>query len=236
MEVHDVESYITWNLPQAEFYIQEILPKQGVMLLYGSPKVRKSWLAQYMAFCISTGADCLGLRTEQARVFLANFEISPVAYAWRLRNMARNFELQPQMLYEGTQMLMYLDEQASFNRFVASLRTVEPKVIVLDCFAMSFGGDENNGEQMARYIGKVSEIKDEFDASVIIVHHTNKNVLATNSVDRARGHSRLAGWVDTLAYLCEQPSGLQLQIKARQATRELPNMNLRFEDYMWSRR
>ena len=57
-----------------------------------------------------------------------------------------------------------------------------------------------------------------------------------NSVDRARGHSRLSGWVDTLAYLCEQPSGLQLQIKARQATREIPNMNIRFEDYMWSRR
>lgn len=86
MEIHDVSEYVHWNLPRPQFYIQDILPKQGTMLLYGSPKVKKSWLSEYMAFCVATGTPFLGFTTEQARVLIAQFEISPLAYAWRLRD------------------------------------------------------------------------------------------------------------------------------------------------------
>lgn len=236
MIVHDVNEYIHWTIPRPAFYVQDILPKQGVMLLYGSPKVKKSWLVQHMGFCISVGEEWLGFRTEQARVLLAQFEISPIAYAWRLRDMAGHFELQSQMLYETSPMLMYLDEPENFNRFRAMVGELQPKVIVLDCLAACFGGDENDSRDIARFIEGVNELKTENDASVIIVHHTNKNLLPSSSVDRARGHSRLAGFVDTLVYMVEQPSGIQLQFKARQSTRELYNLNIQFEDYLWTRR
>ena len=233
LEIHDVAQYIHLNLPRPQFYIQDILPKQGVMLLYGSPKVRKSWLSEYMAFCISLGIDCLGFTTEQARVFIAQFEISPIAYHWRLRDMGQHFELQERFLYEASPMLMYLDEEENFNRFLAALRTIQPKVIILDCLAACFGGDENDSRDVAQFIEKMSILKQEFEASLIIVHHTNKQNLIPNSVDRARGHSRLAGWVDTLVYMAEQPTGIQLQIKARQATRDVHNINISFENYLW---
>jgi len=203
------------------------------MLLYGNPKVKKSWLSQYMAFCMSVGIECLGFRTEQTRVLIAQFEISPIAYAWRLRDMAVNFQLQTQMLYETSPMLMYIDEEENFNVFAAAIRPYHPKVIIFDCLAACFGGDENNSRDIARFIEKVTMLKMEHEAAAIIVQHTNKNLLATSSVDKARGHSRLAGWVDTLVYLCEQPTGLQLQIKARQSTREVPNINIVFENYTW---
>lgn len=235
MEVHDVSVFVQQHFPQPEFYIQDILPKQGVMLIYGSPKVRKSWLVQYLGFCMSLGEECLGFRTEQARVLLSNFEISPTAYYWRLRNMTRHFTLQEQKLYVVSPMLMYLDEVENFNRFRAMVRTIEPQVIILDCLAACFGGDENDGGQMAQWIEKVQELR-EGNTSLIIVHHTNKNLQTGSSVDRARGHSRLAGWVDTLVYMAEQPSGVQLQFKARQSSSELHNVNIGFENYLWSRR
>lgn len=234
MEIHDIASYVHWNLPRPEFYIQDILPKQGVMLVYGNPKSRKSWLVQHMAFCVSLGLEWLGFRTEQARCILCNFEISPLAYAWRLRDMVRNFQLQEQMLYECSPMLMYLDEPENFNRFRAAIREYTPQIIVLDCLAACFGGDENDGGQMARWIEKMSVLKSDNESSLVIVHHTNKNLLSVSSVDRARGHSRLTGWVDTLCYLAEQPTGVQLQFKARQATRELRNLNIQFQNYNWS--
>ena len=186
-----------------------------------------------MAFCMSVGIECLGFRTEQARVLIAQFEISPIAYAGRLRDMAANFQLQNQMLYEVSPMLLYIDEEENFNRFAAAIRPYHPKVIILDCLAACFGGDENNSRDIARLIEKITLLKMEHEAAVILVHHTNKNLLAASSVDRARGHSRLAGWVDTLLYLCEQPTGVQLQIKARQATRDIHNINIVFENYLW---
>lgn len=236
MLVHDVSEYITWQLPRPEFYIKDILPKQGVMLVYGEPKVKKSWLVEYMGFCLSTGTEWLGLRTEQARTLICNFEISPIAYAWRLRDMAVNFHVQNQMFYETSPMLMYLDDDQNFNEFKAGVRELAPRVIVLDCLAACYGGDENDGEQMARWIEKISQLKQENEASIVIVHHTNKNLLSNSSVDRARGHSRLTGWVDTLCYMVQQPLGIQLQFKARQATREVPNSNIRFDNFMWTLR
>lgn len=236
MIVHDVSEYVTWDIPRPEFYIQDILPKQGVMLIYGNPKVKKSWLVQHMAYCLSVGEEWLGFRTEQARTLLAQFEIAPIAYAWRLKDMARNFTLQSQMLYETSPMLMYLDDRENYNRFAAGIREIQPKIIVLDCLAACFGGDENDGHDIANFIEKISNLKSEHEASVIIVHHTNKNLLSSSSVDRARGHSRLAGWVDTLLYMAEQPSGVQLQFKARQSTRELRNINVEFTNYSWVRR
>jgi len=235
LEVHDVAELITWNIPRPEFYIQDILPKQGVMLLYGSPKVRKSWLTQYMAYCVSLGLECLGFRTEQARCFIAQFEISPLSYWWRLKDMGRHFQIPTGWLYEISPMLMYLDDDQNFNRFQGWVNDIQPSVIFLDCLAACFGGDENDGGDIAKFIEKINTLKQAHNSSVVLVHHTNKNLLggAASSVDRARGHSRLAGWVDTLCYMAEQPTGVQLQIKARQATREIPHKNIQFENYLW---
>lgn len=235
MEIHDVNQYVRLNLPRPQFYIQDILPKQGVMLLYGNPKVKKSWLCQYMGFCIACGIECLGLRTEQARTLIGQFEISPIAYAWRLKDMSAQFQLQDQMLYETSPMLLYLDEEENFNRFMAAIRPIAPQVIILDCLAACFGGDENDGADIARFIERITVMKSEFNASIILVHHTNKNLLNMNTAtNMARGHSRLTGWVDTLVYMADQPTGVQLQIKARQATREVPNINIHFENYLWT--
>ena len=87
---------------------------------------------------------------------------------------------------------------------------------------------------MASFIEKMSILKAEYDASIILVHHANKNTLNPSSVSKARGHSRLTGWVDTLVYMAEQPSGVQLQIKARQSTREINNINIKFENHLWT--
>ncbi len=234
MIIHDVNQYIRQNLPRPQFYIQDILPKQGVMLLYGSPKVKKSWLAQYIAFCLSVGIPCLGLRTEQTRTLICNFEISPLAYAWRLKDMAINFQTQDNWFFECSPMLLYLDDENNMNRFTADVMLINPKVIILDCLQACFGGDENDGEDMATFIQSINILKAQFEASIILVHHTNKNLVSNSSVDKARGHSRLAGYVDTLCYMAEQPNGVQLQIKARQASREVPNINIRFDNYLWN--
>lgn len=154
--------------------------------------------------------------------------------------MAVNFHLQGQMAYEMTKPLIYLEDEENYNRFAAEIRAagILPQVIFIDCLSACFGGDENDGEQMAGFIEKMVRLKEEYNASIVIVHHANKNVLNPSSVSRARGHSRLTGWVDTLLYMAEQPSGVQLQFKPRQATRELYNLNVQFdgERHLWSRR
>ena len=237
MEVHDVAQYVHWNLPLPEFYIQDLVPKNGVMLVFGDPKVKKSWLVQHMGFSIACGLPWLGFDVLQARAMVVNFEISNISYAWRLRNMFNTgqFPLQEMMFYETSPGLMYIDQTESFNAFMAVVRGFAPQVLILDCMAACYGGDENNGRDMAVFIEKLSQLKTELNCSIILVHHTNKNMMVAGSVNRARGHSRLTGWVDTLMYMADTHAGVQLQVKARQATREIPPINIRFNQFNWNR-
>ena len=237
MEVHDVSEYIHWNIPRPGFYIQDILPKEGSLLLYGEPGVKKSWLAEYMGFCVATGSDFLGFRTEQARVLIVNFEMSSAGYHWRLRDMVGNFTLQSQMYYEASPSILMLEDRAIFNRFAEDIRPIQPQVIILDCLQKCYGGDENSKEEMLVFVLHLEELMREHRTSVVIVHHSNRNLLSTSPMDRSRGTTLIPGWVDTVVHMVKQPSGIQLQFgKVRQAIRELRNLNIQFENYLWTRR
>ena len=238
-EVHDVAELVTLDLPPPTFYVADLLPTTGVMLLYGSPKVRKSWLAQYFGYCIATGTPFLGFGVTRAKVLMCQFEIGFFSYANRLRQMqTRHFRnLATGNYYEYSPGLMYINEDENFAILLAKLRQINPKIVILDCMSACFGGDENNGERMSEFISRLEYIKQEFEASIILVHHTNKNLLASSSVDRARGHTKLTGYVDTLMFMAEQTNGtIQLQTKSRQAINDVPAINIAFNDYNWLRR
>jgi RecA-family ATPase len=237
LEINDVSTYILQDLPRPEFYIEELLPKEGVMLLFGAPKAKKSWLAQYMAYCIATGQPFIGFNTHQARVMICQFEIAKRAYFWRLKDMGRRFTIPEQFLYETSPGLTYIDKADTFPPFAAAIRTIAPKIIFLDCLAACYGGDENDSGQMARFIENIDILRRENGASIVLVHHTRKAPSTGSSfADTARGQSRLAGWVDTIVHMAQQPLGIQLQILARQANREVDPVNVRFENYIWERR
>ncbi len=235
MQINDVSEYVTWNIPRPVFYIQNLLTLEGSMLIYGAPGVMKSWLAEYTAFCIATGSEWLNFPVTQARTLIVNFEISSDEYHWRLRDMSHIFAVPEQMMYVASPSLTYLEERGTFERFAADIRPIQPKVIILDCMSACFGGDENSSREMSGFIQNITELKNEHHAAVILIHHSNKNILAMSPMDRARGHTKLTGWVDSIIYMINQPSGKQLQFgKTRNSRTVLHNLNIQFQDYNWT--
>lgn len=215
------------------FFIQNLLPMGGSLLLYGKAGEMKSWLAQHMAFCIATGTDWLDFHTVQGRCLLVNFEISPASYHSRLVLMSRAFTLEPQMLYETSPSYLFLEEPTIFERFREDVDRINPNVLILDCFSKCFGGDENSSRDMAAFLINIDSLQ-RAGYSVVIIHHSNKNLLVADPMDRARGHSKMVGYVDSILYLTKQPTGKQLQFgKTRLAPFELHSKNIVFEDFTW---
>jgi len=204
------------------------------MLLYGAAGAMKSWLSMHMGFCVATNNPWLGFPTTQARVLVINFEISSPSYHFRLQRMAQNFALENQALWELSSSYFFLDEGNNAEILADAIRPIAPNLIIFDCLSGCFGGDENSSRDMANFIRVISRIKDEHNASTIIVHHENKNLMVGSPVDRARGHSKLVGWADTILRLVVQPSTRQVQFgKVRHATRPLHPVNIEFQDYNW---
>lgn len=237
MPIYDVTDIVQRHLPAPSYYIENLLVKEGSMMVYGGAGIRKSWLVQHLAFCLATGSPWLGFQTEQAKVLLTNFEISHIPFVvLRLRPMSRVITVQPGWLYEYSPGIKYLEDPATFNAFREAVRAIAPKIIILDCLQACYGGDESDMEKASAWIRNVVTLKEEFGASVIIVHHSNKNQLAT-SMGRMRGTTRFAAWTDTVIYMAEQPTGSQLQFEKYRMSRvpELHNLNIKFENYVWDR-
>lgn len=62
-------------------------------------------------------------------------------------------------------------------------------MIVIDTLARSMaGGDENSAQDMGRAIAVADQLRDQFDAATLLVHHSGKNVSKGS-----RGSSALLG-------------------------------------------
>jgi RecA-family ATPase len=231
---HDVAEYVQQEVYDPPFFIGDLLARGGSLELCGQTGVMKSWMVQQMGFCIATGTEWLSFHVSQAKCLLANFEISPPRFHHRLVLMARNFSVEMGMLIEMSPSYYYLDEGDHFANFKETVEALNPEVIIMDCLSGCFGGDENSPRDMGNFIRMMSELKGE-NRGIILVHHTNKNPLILSPVEKSRGHSKLTGWVDTVLFLTNQPTGKQLQFgKTRHSTSELHSMNLTFENYLWA--
>ena len=235
MPIRDVAIYARQNIPRPPFYVQDLLIKQGSMIVFGQSGIKKSWLVEHLAFCLATGCPWLGFTTEQARVLIVNFEISDISYQIRLKAMLERFELPEQRLYVCSPNRKMLEERGTFEWFADEVRPFAPQVIILDCLQGCFGGDENSTREMTTWINNIEQIMIEHQASVVVVHHENKNLLAVSARDRLRGSTRLPGWVDTEIRMVVQPTGTQLQFtKHRHSIRDnIPPLNIRFNNYNW---
>lgn len=236
MLAYDVSEWVHQPVFHPPYVIQHLLPVGGSLLLYGKAGAMKSYLVQHMAFCIATGTEWLGFETTQARCLLVNFEISESSYHYRLARMSEVFTVEPQMLYQSSPSIFFLDEGRNFDVFTEMVDRIQPTVVILDCFSGCFGGDENSSAAMGLFIRNLSDLKGDV-RSIVIVHHSNKNLMAGAGIDRARGHTKLVGWVDSVVQLVSQPDGKQLQFgKVRHAPYQIHSMNIDFQDNTWSRR
>ena len=231
---HDVAEYIHQDVPHPPFFIDNLLPRGGVLLLYGNAGEMKSFVALHMGFCIATGIPWLDFNTTQGRCLIMNFEISEAGYHDRLVSMSRNFTVELQKFYVASLGAKLLDEDNTFSWFVREfIEPIDPDVIILDCLAKCFGGDENSNQELGVFFQKMDILK-ENRRGIILIHHCNKNLFISDAMNRARGGTRLIGDPDTVIYLTKQPVGKQLQFgKTRLCPFVVPAKNIVFDNYQW---
>lgn len=236
MQIYEANEYEQMVVLPPPFHIHDLLPKGGVLLLYGKTGVMKSWLCLHIAFCIATGQEWLGFPTTQARVLYVNFEISPATFHnRRFLPMKRRFVVEDQMLFLHSPGEMFLEEDDIFAPFEESVNAISPGVIILDCLSGFYGKSINDDEAISGLKRKMTLLRSNYERSLIIVHHDNKSPLAFG-VDKASGSFKLAAWADTDIHMVTQPTCKQLQFdKVRHANAQIHSINIAFENILWRR-
>ena len=176
------------NLPRVPFYIDDWLPKQGKMLLYGPAKTGKSYLSIQMARCIGIGEPFLGIPTQRGKTLYTQFELGEEILMKRMIETNKDYD----NVYVGTRLNMKLDRdsgQADFNR---AMEAVQPAVLIVDPLYKTMEGDENEATDVMRILNYLDQLIEAYHCSIVLIHHAGKDI-----TKRGRGSSVLEDWVDS---------------------------------------
>lgn len=197
------------HLPPMSWLADQIIPRGGLVALYGAPGSGKSFVALGLTLSIAAGVPWLGhdVRQGGALYFAAEGRggLGQRVQSWKAQHGLAGQTLGVGFVTTAVNLLEPWSAKYIANAVETSSAIRSPcQLIVIDTLARSMIGDENDTGDMSQLIASVDRIRELTDATVLLVHHTRKDS------DLERGSSALRGGVDTLIFCEEGDDGRQL--------------------------
>jgi len=181
------------KLPEIEWLLPQLIPKDSLTVLFGASGAGKSFIAIDMALTIAQEQPVFYVAAESFR-----------GYATRQKAWATHHQKDYGQLYYLGSPVMLMDNE-NVDQFIDTTNTIKPALIVLDTLAWCMtGGDENSSKDMQIVIANCRRIQEETGATILLVHHTTKRGGAE------RGSSALRGGADMMIELVNRDGTLEL--------------------------
>lgn len=97
-----------------------------------------------------------------------------------------------------------LDDAANCEALEDMIRRVRPVAITLDPLYLMFSGDVNSAKDLNPVLTWCLRIKQEYNCSVILVHHYGKGSAEKRGGQRMLGSTTLHGWIESAWYIQAQ--------------------------------
>jgi KaiC/GvpD/RAD55 family RecA-like ATPase len=199
LTVYDFNWILENEPPPRSWIVPDLIANKGLTVLLGGSKIGKSWLSLQMAYAVAAGTYALGkIPVEQRNVLYVDLEES-----WELVH-DRAMSLQLQKL-GGEGRLSICTSYPSNN--VKALQSYlyqhsETKFVIIDTM-QKFLRIENLNDY-AEVVGKLSPVKDladNYEVSILMLHHTRKGNGADNWTDDGLGSQAIVGTADNIIKL-----------------------------------
>jgi len=176
----------------AVYVVKDLIPRAGLVIVWGAPKCGKSFWLFDMMMHIALGWSYRGLRVKQGLVVYCVLE---GAQGFRRRIEAFRCTRPNSKGAPFYLMSVSLDLIRDHRALIASIRSQLPEnislaAVAIDTLNRSLVGSESSDEDMTAYVRAADSIVGAFDCVVPIVHHCGHNG------ERPRGHSSLLGAAD----------------------------------------
>ena len=173
--------------------VKGLVPRDSMGMLFGGSGTYKSFISLDLALHIAHGMDWAGRRTEEGAVLVVAAEGGAGIYrriqAWHQHH---GLERTKNVFVCITPLILSEAHSMDVLRNSIAKMPVVPALVIIDTLAQTFAGVENDSSDISAYLrGINSELRAEFNTSVIIVHHSGHTV-----AERPRGSSALIGNLD----------------------------------------
>jgi len=190
--------------PREEWLVKDLLPRQGVVTLYGQSCSFKSFVLLDWSVRIAAGWPIAGRSVAQGAVCYICAEGGngfrkrveglrqwygeelPATLPFRLLTAAPNL---------GT-------DRNDLDALIAAVQSAgaPPAMIVIDTLNKVLGGGDENNQGMMAVIGNATELTRRFNCAVILIHHEG-HAKKNGAPGHARGHSSLMPSMDAHAHI-----------------------------------
>ena len=194
--------------PPPEWLVRDLLPAEGLAVIYGEPGSGKSFLVLDILAAIARGEPWGGQRTKKGAAVYVGLEatINTRVAAYTKHHGLAAEDLGQMHVFQRTP--LNLAKPAGTKEFITDLHLqgIEPALVVIDTLARALpGGDENSSTDMGAAIACAGMISREFNCLCVLVHHSGKDASRG-----ARGHSSLLGAADAeLAVSYDRNTGMR---------------------------
>lgn len=224
-ELIKISDLLQLEIPDQEWIVENLIPKGGIAILSGKPKVAKSWLTLDMALNIAIGIPFLGkFKTEASNILYISMDEGIFLTAKRAQQFITENE-QPKLIYTQWPDLK-LD---SFDKLPLLKQIVQSErvgLVIIDSLRRVISGDENDSRVINRLQHSFKSLMD-LGVTIFSIHHQTKDYMGINrsGLEKLRGSSDIGAMVDTHLMLEKTKNGqLKLTQTVLRMQPELPPM------------
>lgn len=159
-----------------DWLVKGILERNTLAAVIGESGSGKSFIVVDIACCIATGTPWHGRDVQQGPVvYLAGEGRSGLIR--RIGAWAHHHNANPETLMLSSRAIDLGDNRDQLPKVSAAIREMPtpPALIVIDTLARHSTAAEASNEEMSRFINNLDALKDEFNATVAIIHHVGKD-------------------------------------------------------------
>lgn len=217
-------------------YVVEGYIAEGLTVIAGAPKARKSWMVLDVASAVASESDCAfgSIPCEHGDVLYLPLEDNPRRLQDRMRKMG---------LVDPPKRLSLCFEWPTGADAVAAIEEwadacVKPTLVIVDVLARvrEFTGREATYEADYRALVDLQDKALELGIAIVVVHHTRK-AMADDPFDEVSGTRGLTGAADTVLVIRRENAGSQYRATLHGRGRDIAEIETAIEfsddDYRW---
>jgi RecA-family ATPase len=179
------------------------------MLLFGDPKVGKSYAALQLACCLVSGQEWLGFQIPlPQQVAYVQLDTPRTLWADRVGKLAASGHCIEKVHFADRETLdthpFDILEPAHFKKLATDLAGIQPGVVIVDTLRESHSADENDSTEMQEAISHLDAALK--PAAMILVSHARKVNPQTgyNLMSDNRGSNYVVGRMDAIIRFSEK--------------------------------
>ena len=207
-----VMEYLSLPQPPQRWVVDQLIPAQSLVVLWGPAKEGKTTLALQAGCSVTQGLPFLGYDTQRGPVLLLQVDTPrPELTQILIRLSSQGLSMDGLFLPDPAQLeahkpMNLLDKDTLFY-LQTLVKMVQPSLVIVDCFRELGNFKENVSEEQRPIVNTLKAVTTNHPThpcACLLIHHTTKltgKEATPNAKDAGRGSSYLAGAVDSIWFL-----------------------------------